>query len=295
MALMCLWNFHPGVSFSVQFRFSLRGPDWPRELREGAKAIPQGKGKIMWKKKALAILTAAAMAGSAIQPAVAQNYGRDYGNTYNNGAANNGYYDNGANNNGYNDRYDSNSYNNDNNRYQSDQDRYQQQRDQYERDRNNYDRTYGNRARFDRLAYARECERQKSGNTAGGAIVGALAGGLLGNTISRGPQRGAGTAVGAILGGVIGGTIGNNSLNCEDRSYEIDTYYSGFETGLPHARYDWRSPRSDAYGYLQVEDYYRDRSGYRCANYTQQIYVHGRPEVARGVACRQPDGTWRMT
>jgi surface antigen len=141
----------------------------------------------------------------------------------------------------------------------------------------------------------RECERQKSGNTAGGAIVGAIAGGLLGNAISRGPQRGAGTAVGAILGGVVGGTIGNNSLNCEDRSYEIDTYYSGFEAGRPHARYDWRSPRSGAYGYLEVGDYYRDRGGYRCANYTQQIYVRGRPEIARGVACRQPDGTWRMT
>src|SRR5258706_66568 len=126
----------------------------------------------MWKKKALAILTAAAMAGSAIQPVMAQNYGRDYGNGYDNG---------------------------------------------------------------------------------------------------------------------------NNSLTCEDRSYEIDTYYSGFEAGRPHARYDWRSPRSDAYGYLEVGDYYRYRGGYRCANYTQQIYVHGRPELARGVACRQPDGTWRMT
>jgi len=243
----------------------------------------------MWKKKTLAILTAAAMAGSAIQPVMAQNYGRDYEYNYNNG------YNNGNNGN-YNAPYGNNAYPNDNNRYDSDRDRYEQQRDQYERDRNNYDRTYGNRAaRFDRSAYLRECERQKSGNTAGGAIVGALAGGLLGNTISRGPQRGAGTAVGAILGGVIGGTIGNNSLTCEDRSYEIDTYYSGFEAGRPHARYDWRSPRSDAYGYLEVGDYYRDRGGYRCANYTQQIYVHGRPELARGVACRQPDGTWRMT
>ena len=188
----------------------------------------------MWKKKALAILTAAAMAGSAIQPVMAQNYGRDYGNGYQNG---------------YNDPYGNNGY--DKNRYYSDRDRYDQQRDPYERDRYNYDRSRA--ARFDRAAYLRECERQKSGNTAGGAIVGAIAGGLLGNAISRGPQRGAGTAVGAILGGVVGGTIGNNSLNCEDRSYEIDTYYSGFEAGRPHARYDWRSPRSDAYGIRLAE------------------------------------------
>jgi surface antigen len=230
----------------------------------------------MWKTKTLAIFTAAAMAASAIQPVMAQNYGRDYDNGYN------GAYD----------RDRDSGYYNDNNRYDNDRDRYEQQRQQYERDRYNYDRNRA--ARFDRLGYLRECERQRSGNTAGGAIVGALAGGLLGNAISRGPQRGAGTAVGAILGGVVGGTIGNNSLNCEDRSYEVDTYYTGFEAGRPHARYDWRSPRGGAYGYLQVEDYYTDRAGYRCANYTQQIYVNGRPEVGRGTACRQPDGTWRM-
>jgi len=254
------------------------------ELGRRQGTIPAGKEKTMWKKRALAILTAAAMAGSAIQPVMAQNYGRDYGNGY----QNNDPYGN----NGYDNRYS------DRDRYEQQQgDRYeQQQRDQYDRDRYNYDRNNANRAgRFDRTEYLRECERQRSGNTAGGAIAGALAGGLLGNAISRGPQRGAGTALGAILGGVVGGSIGSNSLNCEDRSYEIDTYYSGFEAGRPHARYDWRSPRSDAYGYLQVEDYYRDRAGYRCANYTQQIYVHGRPELARGVACRQPDGTWRMT
>ena len=49
----------------------------------------------MWKKKTLAILTAAAMAGSALQPAMAQNYG------------------NGPNN-GYNDRYDNNDNGNNN-------------------------------------------------------------------------------------------------------------------------------------------------------------------------------------
>ncbi len=224
----------------------------------------------MWKKTSLALIASAALATSAMQPVAAQGYQDRY--------------DNGG--------YGDPNYNNDNSRYYSDRDRYEQQRDQYERDRYNYDTTRA--AGFDRMAYLRECERQQSGNTAGGAIVGAIAGGLLGNTISRGPQRGTGTALGAILGGVVGGTIGHNSLNCEDRSYEIDTYYSGFEAGRPHARYDWRNPRSDAYGYLEVGDYYRDRTGYRCANYTQQIYVHGQPELARGTACRQPDGTWRM-
>ena len=116
---------------------------------------------------------------------------------------------------------------------------------------------------------------------------------MLGNSVSRGPQRGAGTAVGAILGGVLGASIGKN-LNCEDRSYAVDASYRGFEAGRPNSRYDWRSPRGDTYGYLQVGNYYQDRARGRCATYTQEIYVRGRPETARGRACRQPDGTWQM-
>jgi len=237
----------------------------------------------MWKKKTLALLTAVAMAGSAIQPVMAQNYDRGYGG-YDNG------YNNNYNNNGYNDRDNNDQYND--RSYNNDYDRYQQDRDAYERDRGRYEAQQRAAARWDRTAYYQECERQRQGNTAGGAIVGALAGGLLGNAISRGPQRGAGTAVGAIFGGLLGAGIGSN-LDCQQRSYAIDANYRGFEAGRPHARYDWRDPRGEAYGYVQVGDYYQDR-GRRCTTYTQEIWVHGRPETASGRACRQPDGTWQM-
>src|SRR5689334_12315267 len=105
----------------------------------------------MWKKKTLALLTAVAMAGSAIQPVMAQGYDRGYGG-----------YDNGYNNNNYdnNDRYNDRAYNND-------YDRYQQDRDAYERDRDRYEADRRASARFDRMAYYRECERQRQGNTAG--------------------------------------------------------------------------------------------------------------------------------
>jgi surface antigen len=226
----------------------------------------------MWKKKTLALLTAVAMAGSAIQPVAAQTYDRGSNNGYDYDRSNEPYYNNGN--------------------YDNDRSNYERDRDNYERDRARYNADRRAAARWDRTAYYRECERQRAGNTAGGAIVGGVIGGLLGNAISRGPQRGAGTAVGAILGGVVGASIGNN-LNCEERSYAIDAEYRGFEAGRPHSRYNWRSPRGDAYGYVQVGDYYQER-GRRCATYTQEIWVHGRPETASGRACRQPDGTWRM-
>ena len=240
----------------------------------------------MWKKRTLAILTATAIACSAVQPLAAQGYNdREYGGyndrysgQYGNdsGRYDNGQYDNGQ----------SNTY------YDNDRDRYERDRYNYERERDRYEADRTAAARFDRMTFYRDCERQRQNSTAGGAIVGALAGGLLGNAISRGPQRGAGTAVGAIFGGVLGATIGNK-MTCEDRSYAVDASYRGFEAGRPHERYDWRSPRGP-YGYLEVGDYYRDRGGYRCANYTQEIWIDGHPETGRGHACRQPDGTWRF-
>jgi surface antigen len=43
-----------------------------------------------------------------------------------------------------------------------------------------------------------------------------------------------------------------------------------------------------------VRNYYDDPDGFRCANYSQTIYIGGRPQEATGRACRQPDGSWAM-
>ena len=33
-------------------------------------------------------------------------------------------------------------------------------------------------------------------------------------------------------------------------------------------------------------------NGLQCRPYTHTIYIDGQPQVARGNACRNPDGTW---
>jgi len=222
----------------------------------------------MWKRNTLVFATAAMLIGTTIQVSQAQPY---------NDPHNNGQY-NGQ----YNDRYDN------------------QPNDRYGDPYYNpplppppggvYSEQYRHDYRADDDPYYDQCRRQRSNNQAGGLIIGAIAGGLLGNAITRGPSRGPGTVLGAIGGGALGAAIGGN-LNCEDRDMAYRTYYSGFERGRP-GRYDWRNPRTGAYGYLEVRDYFRDRDGYRCARYTQTIYVGGRPEEASGVACKQPNGAW---
>ena len=140
--------------------------------------------------------------------------------------------------------------------------------------------------------YWRECRQQRQGNQVAGLIIGGLVGAGLGSTIARGPARGSGTAIGAILGGALGAGIAGSSLNCDDRNYVYNTYYDGFERGIPRRTYRWRNPRSGNYGTFYVRDYYNGPYGRRCANYTQTIWVNGRPVPAEGYACRQPDGNW---
>lgn len=126
-----------------------------------------------------------------------------------------------------------------------------------------------------------------------GVIAGALIGGLLGNAIGRGGGRGGATVAGVVVGGALGATLTRN-LDCEDRSYAYKTYYDGFNAGRENAAYQWRNPKNGHYGEFRVRDYYNDPDGFRCANYSQEIYINGRPQAATGRACQQPDGTWTI-
>jgi len=147
--------------------------------------------------------------------------------------------------------------------------------------------------RYEYENWRRECERQRANNQVGGLVFGAIAGGLFGNAVSGRGSRGGGTAVGAIAGGALGLALSSN-LDCSDGYYANRAYYDGFHAGIPHTTYRWRNPNSGTYGALRVGDYYADPRGQRCATYSQTIWIHGRPEEARGYACQRYDGTWEL-
>jgi surface antigen len=145
----------------------------------------------------------------------------------------------------------------------------------------------------DHYAYRRECERQRANNQVGGLVFGAIAGGLFGNAVSSRRNRGGATAMGAIVGGALGAGIASN-MNCDDRYYVHQTYYDGFERGYSNRTYQWRNPNTGHHGAFRVGDYYRGNAGQRCATYAQTIWIQGRPERARGYACRRGDGSWEI-
>jgi surface antigen len=147
-----------------------------------------------------------------------------------------------------------------------------------------YSRNYS----YDDDAYYRECRNQPD---PAGVIAGALLGGLLGNAVGNQGSKGVATVAGVVLGGTVGAAL-TNGLNCEDRSYAYKTYTDAFNNGRPNRSYDWTNPRSGNRGSFRVRKYYDDEAGFRCATYSQTIYVRGRPQEAEGYACQQPDNTW---
>ena len=91
---------------------------------------------------------------------------------------------------------------------------------------------------------------------------------------------------GAALGGVLGGPLGA-SLTEADRQAAWSAQISALDSGQ---RRSWRGA-GGVFGYVAPGP----DAGGGCRAYTQTIYIAGRPNRGQGVACKQADGTWKMT
>ena len=121
-----------------------------------------------------------------------------------------------------------------------------------------------------------------------GTVVGAITGGVIGGATSGGSAGG--VAAGALIGGLLGNVIGAD-LDAADRRAALDAEYRALEYGRPGAPVQWRG-NSGHYGDVVAGAQYRVND-YNCRDYTHTIYIDGEPQVARGTACRQTDGTWQ--
>jgi len=124
-----------------------------------------------------------------------------------------------------------------------------------------------------------------------GTLVGALAGAAIGSQIggSTGSRVAAGVA-GAALGGLIGNRIGA-AMDDEDKQRAYYAQMQALESGAAGAPTAWANPDSGRRGTIVPGPQY-DRRGMQCRDFTHTIYIDGRPQIARGAACRNPDGSW---
>jgi surface antigen len=121
-----------------------------------------------------------------------------------------------------------------------------------------------------------------------GTLAGAAAGAAIGSTIGAGSGKTAAIIGGALIGGFLGNQIGAQ-LDEQDRQYYYAAQYQALDSGYAQ---NWSNPQSGRYGQVQPGPAYVVNNQ-QCREYTNTIYIDGQPQVARGTACRNPDGTWR--
>ncbi len=126
-----------------------------------------------------------------------------------------------------------------------------------------------------------------------GGLAGAATGAIVGSNIGGGKGNIAAIALGTLLGAAIGGEIGA-SLDRADMAYYGQASQNAFENARTGQQVAWRNPDSGNNGIIVPTNTYQNQNGDYCREFNQKITVGGKTQSAYGVACRQPDGTWRV-
>lgn len=127
-----------------------------------------------------------------------------------------------------------------------------------------------------------------------GTVAGGVAGGVIGNQIGGGRGNTVATIAGTLIGAALGNQVGE-SLDRADMAYHERTAQRALETGQPGQTFPWQNTQTGHSGTVTPSRYYQADSGQYCREYTQRIDVGGRIEEGFGTACRQPDGSWKIT
>jgi surface antigen len=117
-----------------------------------------------------------------------------------------------------------------------------------------------------------------------GAAVGGASGAASGNRVS-------GAVAGAAIGGMLGNRIGVG-LDDEDKRRAYAAQVQALESGPSGAPIAWRNPDSGRYGSIVPGPAY-ESNGMNCRQFTHTIYIDGKPQTARGAACKGADGAWQ--
>lgn len=125
-----------------------------------------------------------------------------------------------------------------------------------------------------------------------GTIGGGLAGGFLGSQFGEGGGKTAMAVAGALLGAWAGNKVAQG-MTTQDRGY-YNTAASQASSVPVGQTVTWYNPDSGTQGTITPTRVGTSADGSACREYQQTITVGGRTERAYGVACKQPDGSWRI-
>lgn len=130
-----------------------------------------------------------------------------------------------------------------------------------------------------------------------GTLLGAIGGAAIGSAIG-GDNHGTGKVIAVAAGTLAGAYIGKEmgkSLDRADRiAMEKQTQYS-LENSTSGQPSTWQNPDSGNSGTITPQPAYTNKTEEYCREYQQTVTVGGKTETAYGTACRQEDGTWKIT
>ncbi|MBP2303119.1 RT0821/Lpp0805 family surface protein [Azospirillum picis] len=123
-----------------------------------------------------------------------------------------------------------------------------------------------------------------------GTLGGAVAGGLLGSRFGGGSGKLATTAIGTLLGAYAGQQL-TRHFTSADQNRASDAEERAVSS---NQTITWNNPQSGNSGTIQPQRTYQGSSGQTCRDYTHSVVIDGSTQAARGTACQQPDGTWKL-
>lgn len=138
------------------------------------------------------------------------------------------------------------------------------------------------------------CETLGINKETGGAVTGASAGALVGYAI--GTATGATLvwlAAGSLLGGFLGSRIGRD-LDQKDRVAMATATQETLEKKPSGKVTNWKNPDTGRSGTVVANPAFKNEKGENCREFTQTFNINGKTEKVIGMACRQPDGVWRI-
>ena len=126
-----------------------------------------------------------------------------------------------------------------------------------------------------------------------GTVLGALGGAAAGAAIGDKDNWWWAAGLGALAGGVVGNQVGAY-LDRQDqqRSYQNANYALN---KVPDGQAStWSNPQNQTSGYTKPIETTTNAQGQTCRQFQTGVTAQGQSSTGTGVACRQPDGTWKI-
>ncbi|MEE2804411.1 MAG: RT0821/Lpp0805 family surface protein [Pseudomonadota bacterium] len=128
-----------------------------------------------------------------------------------------------------------------------------------------------------------------------GTATGAILGGALGYGLGKGHKdKGMAIAVGTLFGAIAGNQIGKQ-LDQADRAMAGQSLQQSLENNPVGTATGWQNPDSGHSGHSVPTRTFATAGGTPCREFTTTVNVGGQSQEAYGTACRQADGSWKIT